>query len=127
MTDRIFVFLGAINMFLAVGAGAFGAHGLRQVLSSEMLAVWQTGVTYHIAHALGLLALAALGARYGGTLWTLAGWLMFAGIVLFSGSLYLLSATGVRWLGAITPIGGAAFLVAWAIVAWAAWNPASGR
>jgi uncharacterized membrane protein YgdD (TMEM256/DUF423 family) len=123
MSERIFVFLGALNMFLAVAAGAFGAHGLRSILSPEMLAVWHTAVTYQVAHALGLLAIAALGARYGygaSNLWNLAGWLMFAGIVLFSGSLYLLSGTGVRWLGAITPIGGAAFLAAWALVAWAA-------
>ncbi|AOB31112.1 hypothetical protein AKI39_10960 [Bordetella sp. H567] len=124
MTDRVFVFLGALNMFLAVGAGAFGAHGLRRVLSPDMLAVWQTAVTYHIAHALGLLAIGALSARYGhGTgIWTAAGWLMFAGIVLFSGSLYVLSGTGIRWLGAVTPVGGAAFLAAWALVAWQAWR-----
>lgn len=124
MTDRLFVLLGALNMFLAVGAGAFGAHGLRGVLSTEMLSVWQTAVTYQIAHALGLLALAALSPRFGhgSAVWTTAGWLMFAGIVLFSGSLYLLSGTGVRWLGAITPLGGAAFLLAWLLVAWQAWR-----
>ena len=75
MTDRLFVFLGALNMFLAVGAGAFGAHGLRRVLSPEMLGVWQTAVTYQIAHALGLLAIAALSPRYGSGAWTAAGWL----------------------------------------------------
>jgi uncharacterized membrane protein YgdD (TMEM256/DUF423 family) len=122
MTDRLFVFLGALNMFLAVGAGAFGAHGLRRILSPEMLGVWQIAVTYQIAHALGLLAIAALSPRYGSGPWTAAGWLMFAGIVLFSGSLYLLAGTGIRWLGAITPLGGAAFLAAWALVAWAAWR-----
>ena len=129
MTDRIFVLLGALNMFLAVGAGAFGAHGLRRVLSPEMLAVWHTAVTYQIAHALGLLAIAALSARYGhgSALWTAAGWLMFAGIVLFSGSLYLLSGTGIRWLGAVTPLGGAAFLLAWALVAWQAWRTMAGN
>lgn len=128
MTDRVFVFLGALNMFLAVGAGAFGAHGLRRILSPEMLQVWHTAVTYQIAHALGLLAIAALGARYGqgSGLWTAAGWLMFAGIVLFSGSLYVLSGTGIRWLGAVTPLGGAAFLAAWALVAWQAWRTMAG-
>ncbi|ANN66886.1 DUF423 domain-containing protein [Bordetella bronchialis] len=120
MIDRVFVFLGALNMFLAVGAGAFGAHGLRRILTPEMLQVWQTAVTYHIAHALGLLAIAALSPRYASGLWTTAGWLMFAGIILFSGSLYLLSGTGIRWLGAITPLGGTAFLAGWALVAWAA-------
>jgi uncharacterized membrane protein YgdD (TMEM256/DUF423 family) len=127
MTDRLFVFLGALNMFLAVGAGAFGAHGLRRVLSPEMLGVWQTAVTYQIAHALGLLAIAALGGRYGVGLWTVAGWLMFAGIVLFSGSLYLLAGLEIRWMGAVTPIGGLAFLAAWALVAWAALRAMSGN
>jgi uncharacterized membrane protein YgdD (TMEM256/DUF423 family) len=122
MTDRVFVVLGAINMLFAVGAGAFGAHGLKRVLSADMLAVWQTAVTYQIAHALGLLALAALSPRFGSPLWSAAGWVMFGGIVVFSGSLYLLSATNTRWLGAITPLGGAAFLAAWAMVAWAAWR-----
>jgi uncharacterized membrane protein YgdD (TMEM256/DUF423 family) len=122
MTDRLFVFLGALNMLLAVGAGAFGAHGLRQVLSPEMLEIWHTAVIYQIAHALGLLAIAALSPHYGygSRMWTAAGWLMFGGIVLFSGSLYLLSGTGMRWLGAVTPIGGLAFLVSWALVACAA-------
>jgi uncharacterized membrane protein YgdD (TMEM256/DUF423 family) len=122
MTDRIFVLLGALNMLIAVGAGAFGAHGLKRVLDADMLAVWQTAVTYQMAHALGLLAVALLGARYGSATLTAAGVLMFAGIVIFSGSLYVLSLTGVRWLGAITPLGGLAFLAAWALVAWTAWR-----
>jgi uncharacterized membrane protein YgdD (TMEM256/DUF423 family) len=122
MTDRVFVFLGALNMLVAVGAGAFGAHGLKRVLSAEMLAVWQTAVTYQVAHALGMLAIAALSPRYGSALWSASGWTMFAGIVIFSGSLYLLALTGIRWLGAITPVGGAAFLAAWAMMAWAAWR-----
>ncbi|ARP81520.1 hypothetical protein CAL12_12345 [Bordetella genomosp. 8] len=128
MPDRIFVFLGALNMFLAVGAGAFGAHGLRRILSADMLQVWQTAVTYHMAHALGLLAIAALAPRFAHApgMWNAAGWLMFAGIVVFSGSLYLLAGTGIRWLGAITPLGGTAFLAAWALVAWQALRATSG-
>ncbi len=122
MTDRIFALLGALNMFIAVGAGAFGAHGLKARLSAEMLAVWQTGVTYHMAHGLGLLAIAALAPRFGSSLLTSAGWLMFAGIVLFSGSLYFLALTSERWLGAVTPIGGLGFLAGWLLVALAAWR-----
>jgi uncharacterized membrane protein YgdD (TMEM256/DUF423 family) len=122
MTDRLLILLGALNMLIAVAAGAFGAHGLKRVLTPDMLAVWQTAVTYQMAHALGMLAIAALGARFGSTLLAAAGLVMFAGIVIFSGSLYLLALTGVRWLGAITPLGGLAFLAAWAMVAWVAYR-----
>ncbi len=122
MPDRPFVILAALNMIIAVGAGAFGAHGLKRVLDPEMLAVWQTGVLYHLIHALGLLAVAWLATRYSSGLLPLAGWLMFAGIVLFSGSLYLLAGTGTRILGAVTPLGGVAFLLSWALIAWAVWR-----
>ncbi|CAP42677.1 DUF423 domain-containing protein [Bordetella petrii] len=124
MTDRQLAILAALNMIAAVGAGAFGAHGLKRMLAPDLLAVWQTGVLYHLVHALGLFVIALLGARFGSTPLSTAGLVMFAGIVLFSGSLYLLAVTGTRWLGAITPIGGVAFLVAWALVAWAAWRSA---
>ncbi|HYG44523.1 MAG TPA: DUF423 domain-containing protein [Bordetella sp.] len=124
MTDRQLAILAACNMIAAVGAGAFGAHGLKRMLTPDLLAVWQTGVLYHLVHALGLFAVALLGARFGSALLSTAGMVMFAGIVLFSGSLYLLAITGMRWLGAITPLGGVAFLVAWALVAWAAWRAA---
>jgi len=124
MTDRQLAILAALNMIAAVGAGAFGAHGLKRMLAPDLLAVWQTGVLYHLVHALGLFVIALLGARFGSTLLSTAGLVMFTGIVLFSGSLYLLAGTGTRWLGAITPIGGVAFLVAWALVAWAAWRSA---
>jgi uncharacterized membrane protein YgdD (TMEM256/DUF423 family) len=122
MTDRLLILLGALNMLIAVGAGAFGAHGLKRVLTPDMLAVWQTAVTYQMAHALGMLAIAALGARFGSSLLAAAGLVMFAGIIIFSGSLYVLALTGVRWLGAVTPIGGLAFLAAWAMVAWVAYR-----
>lgn len=127
MPDRPFVILAAINMIIAVGAGAFGAHGLKRVLDPDMLTVWQTGVLYQLIHALGLLAIAWLSTRYASPLVPAAGWLMFAGIVLFSGSLYLLAGTGTRILGAITPIGGVAFLVAWGLVAWAACTQSATR
>ena len=122
MTDRQLIILAALNMIAAVGAGAFGAHGLKNAVSADLLAVWQTGVLYHLIHARGLFVVALLAARYGTGLFSVAGIVMFVGIVLFSGSLYILTLTGTRWLGAITPIGGVAFLLAWAMVAWAAWK-----
>src|SRR5258708_8281823 len=91
MNERQLILAGAINMFIAVAAGAFGAHGLKQILSAEMLAIWQTAVTYQMAHALGLLAVALLLPRLQSGLAAWAGSSMLAGIVIFSGSLYLLA------------------------------------
>lgn len=115
--------LGALNGFLAVTLGAFGAHGLKDKLSPDLLAVYETAVQYHFYHALGLVLIAILTliAPQVSLLKT-TGYVMFAGIVVFSGSLYILSITGVRWLGAITPIGGVLFLVAWAMLAWIAYK-----
>ena len=107
-------------MFLAVGLGAFGAHGLRQRLSPEMLAIFETGVRYHVYHALGLFAVAWVCDKNPESLANAAGWALTLGIVVFSGSLYILSITGVRWLGAVTPIGGVAFLVGWILLFLAA-------
>jgi len=107
------MFVGALMGFVGVGLGAFGAHGLRGRLSPEMLAVFETGVRYHMYHALALLAVAWAVTRWSGALTQWAGWLFLAGTVLFSGSLYLLALTGIRWLGAITPLGGVAFLAGW--------------
>lgn len=122
MQDRHLIVAGAINMLLAVAAGAFGAHVLKTLLSAEMLAVWHTAVTYQMAHALGLLLIAALLPRLDRTWLRRAGIAMLAGILLFSGSLYALALSGIRLLGAITPIGGVAFLLGWAMLAWAAWR-----
>lgn len=122
VTERLLVVLAALNMMIAVGAGAFGAHGLKNVLSSDMLAIWHTAVTYQVMHALGMFAIALLIPRLGQPLLGVAGAVMLAGIVIFSGSLYALALSGIRVLGAITPIGGLAFLVAWAMVAWAAYR-----
>ena len=117
MGHKYFLILGAVNAFLAVGLGAFGAHGLKARLSLDMLGVYQTGVQYHFYHALGLLLVGMLVSQWPTEgLIKIAGWVMFAGIVIFSGSLYLLSITGIRGLGAITPIGGLAFLVAWLLL-----------
>ena len=111
---KIFLLLGSLNAMVAVILGAFGAHGLKARLSADMLAVYQTGVHYHFYHALGLLMVGILMHQFPPSFWIrTSGWLMFIGIILFSGSLYILSITGLRWPGAITPVGGLAFILAW--------------
>jgi len=110
---RVFALAAAAVALIGVAAGAFGAHGLEGRLPPEALEVFETGVRYQMYHALGLLGVAALGSRWPDPLWGVAGWLFLAGIVLFSGSLYALALTGVRWLGAITPVGGVCFLAGW--------------
>lgn len=120
---KVFLILGALNAFLAVALGAFGAHGLEGKLSERLMDVYKTAVQYHMMHALGLIFIALLTERLAGTgLIHWAGWIMFIGIVLFSGSLYALSMTNVGVLGAITPIGGVAFLTAWVLVIVAAFK-----
>jgi len=109
--SRHFIIIGCINCFLAVALGAFGAHGLKTVLSTQALQTYQTGVDYHFLHALGLLAIGIIYREFPKV--NLAGWLMFAGIILFSGSLYVLSFTGIKALGMITPLGGLCFLMSW--------------
>jgi uncharacterized membrane protein YgdD (TMEM256/DUF423 family) len=119
MTDRFFA-MGAVSAALAVLLGSFAAHALKARLAPEQLATFETAVRYHLVHALGLLAAAWAAQRYGPGPATTGGWLLLLGTVLFSGSLYLLSLTGVRWLGLITPFGGVAFIVGWALLAMAA-------
>ena len=114
------VAFGALCLLTGVGAGAFGAHGLKQVVSPSLLAVWQTAVRYQLVHGLGLLILVALAPHLNAALSRHAIRLMAAGIVIFSGSLYALVLSGYTMLGAITPIGGVAFILAWALVAVAA-------
>ena len=118
--DRTFMFVGALMGFVGVGIGAFGAHGLKGRLSAEMLAVFETGVRYQMYHALALLALGAMMSRLDGRAVVVAGWSFTAGILIFSGSLYALALSGVTMLGAITPIGGLAFLIGWIALAIAA-------
>lgn len=118
--DKTFMFVGALMGGVGVGLGAFGAHGLRGRLSPDMLAAFETGVRYHMYHALAILATAALMPRTGGRAVVLAGWSFTTGIALFSGSLYALALTGVTILGLITPLGGVAFLVGWICLAVAA-------
>lgn len=110
---KIFVLLGALFAFLGVALGAFGAHGLRGRLPAADLEIFETGVRYQIYHALGLFAVAWLTTRVPDPWVAAAGWLMVAGIVVFSGSLYLLVLSGIRWLGAVTPVGGLALLASW--------------
>jgi uncharacterized membrane protein YgdD (TMEM256/DUF423 family) len=118
--ERLFFSLGAGSAMIAVAAGAFGAHALRARLSTEMLTVFETGARYQMYHALGLLAVAWAVPRWPGPWAVRAGWLFVAGTVLFSGSLYTLALSGIRWLGAVTPLGGVAFLAGWACLVLAA-------
>jgi len=122
--DRLFFGLGAGSAFIAVAAGAFGAHALRARLSPDLLAVFETGARYQMYHALALMAVAWAVTRWPGGLAQWAGWLFVLGTLLFSGSLYALALSGIRWLGAITPLGGVAFLAGWACLGVAV---ASGR
>ncbi|MCX7101042.1 MAG: DUF423 domain-containing protein [Methylobacter sp.] len=115
--NPIFLLLGALSAMLGVGLGAFGAHGLKTIISPELLAVYQTGVTYQMWHALGLIGLALIQPQAPDSkLLKWSGWLMFVGILLFSGSLYLLALLNLKWLGMITPIGGVCFLTAWFLI-----------
>ena len=120
--DKTFAVAGSLSAFLAVAAGAFGAHALRSRLSPEMLTVFETGARYQMYHALALLAVAWALSRWPSPVLRTAGWLFLAGTVLFSGSLYLLSLTGTRWLGAITPLGGILFLSGWLALALGIWR-----
>jgi uncharacterized membrane protein YgdD (TMEM256/DUF423 family) len=119
MTARLALVVASVAMFVAVALGAFGAHALKGRLAQEMTIVWQTAVQYHAWHALGLLAVGILLLQWPDRGFLgIAAWLFVAGIVLFSGSLYALALTEVRWLGAITPFGGLAFLAGWLALAW---------
>ena len=118
--DRTFLLIGSCAGFLGVALGAFAAHGLRGRLSAESLDVFETGARYQLYHALAILIVAIAAARFDGWGVRSAGWLFTLGIVLFSGSLYALALTGTRTFGAITPIGGLAFLAGWALLVWTA-------
>jgi uncharacterized membrane protein YgdD (TMEM256/DUF423 family) len=118
--DRLFVMLGAISGAIAVAAGAFGAHALRARLEPRLLEVFETGARYQMYHAVALLAVAWATTRWPGSLTSAAGWLFVAGTLIFSGSLYTMTFTGIRALGAITPIGGACFIGGWVCLALAA-------
>lgn len=116
--DRLFLALGGGFAFLAVALGAFGAHALQASLDHRAQEVFETGVRYQMYHALALVLVGVLLSRGGGTGMAAAGWAFTAGILLFSGSLLVLAITGVRWLGAVAPVGGTAFLLGWALFVW---------
>lgn len=118
--DRTFVVLAALSGCVGVALGAFGAHALRGSLEPRDLEIFETAVRYQLIHAVALLAVGILWTRWPVSTLTAAGWLMVAGTVVFCGSLYLLVLTDTRWLGAITPLGGVAFIAGWLALAWAA-------
>ena len=118
--DRLLYIGAAAAGFLGVAFGAFGAHALRARLSPDVLAVFETGVRYQMYHAFAMCVAAWAFARWQRRVFVVGGALFAAGILIFSGSLYLLALTGARWLGAITPIGGLAFLAGWLFLGWGA-------
>ncbi|MBY0499555.1 MAG: DUF423 domain-containing protein [Nitrosomonas sp.] len=121
--SRTFLIIGILNALLCIALGAFGAHGLKRMLSADMLSVYHTGVQYHFYHALGIIVIGLLLLHFPKSrLMPISGWLMMIGIVLFSFSLYALSITDMRTLGMITPFGGISFLTAWALLAYAIWR-----
>ena len=115
-TAKVFLILGGFNAVLVVLLGAFGAHALKARLPAEMLAVFQTGIHYHLFHTLGLIAVGLVATQIPASAYLRwSGWLMLVGIILFSGSLYVLSVSGLRWLGMVTPFGGMSFIAAWVL------------
>lgn len=119
--DRVFFTIGCALGFVGVALGAFAAHALKARIAPDMLAIFETGARYQLIHALALLAVAWACTRWPGKAAHMAGWLFVAGTLLFSGSLYALSLSGVRALGLVTPLGGAAWLAGWLCLLWAPW------
>lgn len=117
-TSKQFLLLGTILMALAVSLGAFGAHGLKKIVSAEMLTVYQTGIQYQFYHALGLCVVAFIAHIHNTKLVKIAGNIMFIGVMIFSFSLYILVLLDMKWLGAITPIGGVLMVISWVLLAW---------
>lgn len=122
--DKVFFLIGSILGAVAVGTGAFGAHGLKNLVSPQMIDTWEKAVRYQMFHALAFLALAWAISHWPAQerLFSLGGWFFLAGVVLFSGSLYILVLSGLKWLGAITPLGGVAFVAGWICLVIAAWR-----
>jgi uncharacterized membrane protein YgdD (TMEM256/DUF423 family) len=114
---KTFIIIGAVNAFLSVALGAFGAHALEGKISQKYIDTWNTGVLYQMFHSIGILIVGVLAGNIASSsLLNWSGWLMLIGIILFSGSLYILSISGIKVLGAITPLGGVAFLIAWVLL-----------
>ena len=120
--NRTFVAMGSGLAFFAVALGAFGTHSLRDRLSPASLQIWQTGVQYHLIHAVALVLIGLIAAHSPSKGVKTAGWLIYYGVLIVSGSLYALSLTGIKVLGAITPLGGLCFLAGWATLAYSAWK-----
>lgn len=120
--EKTFFIIGALSAAIAVALGAFGAHGLRERLTPQLLEIFETGVRYEIYHAFAILFVAFALTRWQSNLLPFAGWAFVIGTILFSGSLYLLALTDTRWLGAITPLGGVAFIAGWILLAVAVWQ-----
>lgn len=121
MTKTILT-LASVLLALAVAIGAFGAHGLKSHISEDMMQTYKTGVEYHFYHALGLLLIGVLSVSVPSSLLNWSAILLIAGIILFSGSLYVLAITGIKWLGAITPLGGLSFIAGWILLMLAVWK-----
>ena len=122
MTPKIFIAVGAVLAGIGVAAGAFGAHGLSDVLSPARLSVYETAVRYHLIHAVALVVTGVLVTSVPAVQVAVSGYLFLTGILLFSGSLYLLVLTDTPWLGAVTPFGGATWIAGWAVLAYGAWK-----
>jgi len=118
----VFIVLGSLFAFLSVAAGAFGAHALKSILDPSMLVVYETAAKYQMYHAFALFVVAWQMTRVPGSRVSVAGWLFCLGIILFSGSLYVVAGFGLKGFGAVTPLGGVAFLTGWAILGWTAWR-----
>ncbi|MDH5393034.1 MAG: DUF423 domain-containing protein [Gammaproteobacteria bacterium] len=116
-TSRGLIMLGAISGFLSIILGAFGAHAIKQWLAPDLMSVYQTAVSYQIYHSLGLLLLGLIYHHHQNSLIRAAGWLMISGTVIFSGSLYILALADIRWLGAVTPVGGSFLILSWLLLA----------
>ena len=119
---KMFAILGSLSALAGVALGAFAAHALKDKLPPDLFNVFEVGVRYQLYHALGLFVVAWAAAQFPSTAASMTGWLFVAGTVMFSGSLYALSLTGMRWLGMVTPVGGLCFLAGWAWLAWCLWK-----
>ena len=122
MNGKLFLIAGSLLGFLGVAAGAFGAHALKTKLSQEMFQIFEVGIRYHMYHALALLAVAWVSTQYSQNLIQAAGWFFILGVVIFSGSLYILSLSGIKMWGAVTPIGGLLLLAGWSSLALGVWK-----